>query len=72
MEAGDYLLIDGISVMIKRCNDRLVVLDSGHSLPREQAARYKCSSDRQETVPTYTKGRRVGRTYISKQLGLLW
>jgi hypothetical protein len=70
MEAGDYLLIGGISVMIKRVNDRFVVLDSGQQIPRAQAEGFKCSSSRPEDCPTYINQRRGGKTFISKQLGL--
>ncbi|MCJ2164638.1 MULTISPECIES: hypothetical protein [unclassified Pseudodesulfovibrio] len=71
MEAGDYLLMNGISVKIIRANDRFVVLDSGHSLTREQAQRFKHCSARPESGITYTQTRRVGKTFITKQIDLM-
>lgn len=71
MDAGDYLLISGVSVRILRVNDRFVVLDSGHKLPLAQAERYKCSSDKPDSVLAYTQARRLGRTHITKQLKLI-
>lgn len=69
MQAGDYLLMNGVSVRITRANDRFVVLDSGQQLTITEAERFKCSS--QAEGDTYTDGRKVGRTHISNQLGLL-
>lgn len=69
MEAGDYLLIDGISLKIKRVNDRFVYLETGVQLSREYAEQFKCSSERTSSV--HLKSRQVGQTHKAKQLGLL-
>jgi hypothetical protein len=48
MQEGDYLLINGNSVRIKRASDRFVTLDTGKTLSREEAGLYKCSRSGEE------------------------
>lgn len=69
MEAGDYLLINGNSLKIRRVSDRFVYFETGAQLTREQAGQFKCSSERMSSV--HLKSRRVGQTHKAKQLGLL-
>ncbi len=68
VEAGDYLLIEGISVKIRRCSDRFVYLETGGRLTREHAKQYKCSSEHMRSI--VIKSRRVGKSFKSCQIGL--
>jgi len=45
MQAGDYLIIGGEFLRIKRASDRFVHLESGVRLTREYAGQFKCSSE---------------------------
>tara|TARA_B100000683_G_C12161700_1_gene420374 strand:+ start:46 stop:258 length:213 start_codon:yes stop_codon:yes gene_type:complete len=69
MDAGDYLLIDGMSLKIRQVIGSVVYLETGARLDMDEAKRYKCSSGRAQSV--CVKSRNVGITHKMKQLGLL-
>ncbi len=69
MQAGDYLLVDGISVRIKRTSDRFVVLETGAQLTHDQAGKYKCSAEGRFVA--CEKARQIGKTETARQLGLI-
>ena len=69
MDAGDYLLIDGMSLKIRQVIGSVVYLETGVRLDMDKAKQYKCSSERAQSV--CVKSRNVGITHKMKQLGLL-